>query len=178
MTGGIPFDINSTEVYIRLNRVDTNRLKQISMIATSSANTYITVTNLTIADMNDNNNAPVEDGKGVRADNFTDDVTAPFLLTFSLNLTSEELILTFSETVSATSIDMSQFIFHSAPHHLPTISYRLTGRIVVTPDSPEIAVTLTRSDLNELKKYDKFAVMRLPLTSLILLALSLTHSLS
>lgn len=152
---------NSSRITIVLITNDTDTLKQLSGVATSTANTYILVTNATVEDISGNPNEAILDGQGLQVTGFAGDDVSPTLLFYSLDLTSDELTLTFSETVSVTTFDLSQFTLQSESSMMSAFSYALTGgRVLTTRDAPRVTISLTRSDLNELKKIPGLATSR------------------
>ena len=141
---------NSTTVIIFLSEEDSNAVKTLTNVATSGTNTYITLLSTAIEDMNGNQVNAVPNKSARRVMSFTPDTTQPILRSFTLNLTSEYLRLTFSETVQATSFDPTEIIIQSSAAS-PVSSYRLTGGTIAPINTSVISLKLLFDDLNALK---------------------------
>jgi hypothetical protein len=103
LTGGMVVSKKnySTSVTIKLETKDLNAIKAISMMATMASNTYISLELSSILDMAGNGiNATVSD----KAAKFTADGTKPVLDSFALDMNLTRLLLTFSETVNASTL--------------------------------------------------------------------------
>ncbi|KAL5489593.1 hypothetical protein EMCRGX_G018703 [Ephydatia muelleri] len=150
LTGGQTSVTNSTVVYIRLTLNDTNALEQVSGLATSDANTFIVITNLTVQDMSGNSNAPVPSSVGLDVSSFVSNAVPPTLQKFTLDLNSNTMVLYFSETVDISTLDLSQVTLQNET--LSTVNYTLTGGTVMGNNAPQVVVYLTTADLNEVKK--------------------------
>ena len=83
------------------------------------------------------------------AQQFTDDTTDPVLLSFSLNLTTNELMLTFDETVSYSSLDLTKLRLRSGINS-STVTLTDTSRVLMD-DSTILTISLSRQDLNKIK---------------------------
>jgi hypothetical protein len=80
------------------------------------------------------------------------DVTAPKLDSFSLDLTSETLTLSFSETVSAASLMPNLLTLQTGACATGEDAVSLTGGSVESTDGPVIVLKLVTADLNNVKK--------------------------
>ncbi len=158
---------NSSIIDVNLSSRDLNALKAIDSLATSPGNTFLTATPYAVRDMNANRLAavPVESAVQVGPSAYTIDTTAPFLETFTLDVNAEQLLLTFSETVS-TIIDTTQITLQSEIRStIPgTVSVTLQGGAPsrggggTTPTV--IVLQLQESDANELKRIPSIATNR------------------
>ena len=98
---------------ISIGSRDLNAIKRIFELANSLNSTYIAVEEDVVQDMVELLTVPITSGQALRVDSYVSDTTGPRLLSFTLNLTSEFLILTFDETVNVDSFDITQLVFHS-----------------------------------------------------------------
>ncbi|XP_065887295.1 uncharacterized protein [Dysidea avara] len=154
---GIPQNSDDPIVSIELLPVDTNYIKTFVGLATDINNTYISLSNFTIADMAGNLVTAVDYVEPQQVKNYTEDTTSPTLVSFELDLTSEEIRFIFDETVNINSLDVSQIYLSNFTDNM-ALSYRLTGGISSpSMNSTHVNLTLTTTDLNEIKKYDDLA---------------------
>ena len=104
LTGGeLLSGIDNAEVYFRLTRFDLNELK-VRGIGRSSNMIFIMISNMTITDMVGLYAFPVTSLNTVSPEPFGPDEDIPYLESFQLDLTSEELILIFSEAIEEVDI--------------------------------------------------------------------------
>ena len=164
LTSNPPFPSTSMDsdgrvVFIRLGFTDLNAIKYRSTLATDNTTTFISFTNQTVVDLNDGEVVPEENDSGKSVRILTPDHTGPVLLSFSLNMTSTTLILTFNETVNASSLDVSELAiqhsstssssYHSSPLYLtPGLNETYTD----SDNGHILIVHLGPTDRNELKK--------------------------
>ena len=170
LSADLPFpstsmDNDSRVVFIRLGFTDLNTIKYHSSLAVDNTTTYISITNQTVVDLSDNVVVPEESEAGQNVRIFTPDQSDPVLLSFSLNMTSTTLTLTFNETVNVSSLDVSEIAiqhsttstssYHSSPLYLTpglneTHSDSDNGHILI--------VHLGPTDRNELKRRTNLAI--------------------
>ena len=108
---GSPHDnFESTIVKVYFSFEDRNAIKKLRNLATRPRNTWIVFTEALINDTNSNPVIPIPNNADVynRVRNYTPDTVEPQLVNFSLNLTSEILTLSFSETVDISTIDLTR----------------------------------------------------------------------
>ena len=167
--GGVNNSISTssdgTVIDIELGVVDLNNLKRYTSLAISRNTTYLSFPNVTLMDMNGNLVEPVSPENALIATSFTADFIPPILLRFDLDLTGELLLLTFSEVVNASSLDVREFSFLSADVSNPAAIYTLTmgaeGSLLTGMDNDNtITISLGLNDLNEIKKLVTLATMR------------------
>jgi hypothetical protein len=112
VTTGTPAGVqpNALAFTFQLSAADILALKAIDGLAKSQANTYISITDALITDMNSNKNLPLPDaGNGLvslQASAYTADTTPPTLSAFSsFDQGSGVLTLVFDEPVKLSSVD-------------------------------------------------------------------------
>ena len=156
LEGGEAITDDDTVLIISLHANDTNYIKRYTNLATNESNTYISFSNLTLADMNGNPVTSIPATNATQADAFVPDTTSPFLVYYRLNLTSEELYFIFSETVNINSFDATSLRLVSGPGD--NTSYQLTGgEIIAEQNDTTFPLILTTFDLNEIKKLENLA---------------------
>ena len=110
---------DSTVIEFTFSSEDLNEIKRNTDIYTDRTNAWITFTEYAITDMALIPNQVVEMpnttvlSEGVVTEVFYPDLTDPVLWSFDLNLTSHQLILYFSETVLARTLNISQITLQS-----------------------------------------------------------------
>ena len=161
LTGGVSSTINQPIVTISLTIEDLNAIKEIRGLATRFNNTFISVSPDTIVDMAGFNLTEVpEDGAlGLLPAAFTQDTTRPLLLSFSLNLTSEELLLTFDETISVGDTVLGRITLQSGGENGTSVTLTPSS-IVSVNDSTLVIIFLDTVDLNRIKLDTNLATVR------------------
>ena len=151
---------NGPDITIRISNDDLNVLKTRSIGRTNNT-AWIVLTNDTVMDITGQPVIPVmNEVNSIPVDVYTQDTTSPELLSFSLDLTNDILILSFSESVHTSTLLTTQITITSGAANLTDeLIYTLTeGISSVSGDVPEISFILSRSDLNELKQRTRLAV--------------------
>jgi len=136
---------------VNLTDIDLNEIKRLTELATSEENTFLRMAAAGIQDMNGNYIVPIPDFMALRVTQFTPDETRPEVIRFDLNLSTEKLILTFSETVNATSVEVTGIFVQFAAYSDPPGLRQLVGGTVLTPDDTVVEIQLSSSDLNYIK---------------------------
>jgi hypothetical protein len=156
---------NGTILVINLTFFDLNQIKLTPSLAISKPTTRVSANSSLLSDMQGNLFKEIsDDGNEKIADAFTDDQIPPELKKFSLDMTAEQLHLTFSEAVSALSLNQSSLTvqdstqaFRSNSTGAPDYAFRLTGGTVVSEDSHIVTLNLTTCDMDNLKRLDGVA---------------------
>ena len=150
LTGGTPTLDATPIITLQISIDDLNAIKAIRGLATELTNTFVSVDEGGILDMTGLN---LTMGVVPTSRNFTPDTTPPELVGFVLNLTSNELILTFNETVSSLPSDvvMNRITIHPTENDTFGGVSLTSSSTVVSNDSTEIIIALSPGDLNRLK---------------------------
>ena len=153
-------------VEVHLSNVDLNELKRREFLAASDNTTHIAFNEFLVRDMNNNLNEPEE---ALQAELFVPDMVSPRLNEFALDLTNEILTLSFSETVDASTIDVTGITLLSGPSveingtaagNITVYNRVLVGGVVLSPgeggstlgpNDPVILLKLDSGDLNYIK---------------------------
>ena len=136
---------------VQLLPVDLNALKSFEDLATQLNNTYITFTGGLVQDMS--GNLALAQVSGRRASNITLDETSPRLVTYTLDMNTATLLLTFSETVRADSLNTSQIVLSSGSQTFSP----LTSEVNST-NGPIVRIPLDEADANRLRLLTSLAV--------------------
>jgi hypothetical protein len=143
---------DGTTLVVNISKTDMDEIKRKDDLVVLSNSTFIHVTSKFVADMN---NQPLVLSSGMQSTVFTPDTTAPVLQAFYLDLTLNTLKMSFSETIDASTLSVSQTVLWSA-----TESYTLnTSTLRQEPkDSLFVTIDLSVIDLNAIKVLKALAV--------------------
>ena len=149
----------ATSLVLPIYTLDLDQIKFRRSLATTLENTYLSITDLTIADTKTNFVVRIPTTNALRASNYTRDLTRPNLLSFDLDMNTGSLTLTFDETVSADTFKPTSLVLED-DIYISTTSYILTGGYFRVIDSTMISLNITDYDLNEIKKLRNLATLR------------------
>ena len=158
----VALDMDSTEIYIQLSESDANELKRLPL-ATSPDDTYLSVDSTAVQDTSGNYVMDIFPNEALNTSRFTEDSLEPQLLSFNFNVSTGELTLSFSETVSASTLDVTSITLQSVAN-VSTINgtdgqYQLTLQSSSSADNSNILiVTVQGDDLNNIKRDTNLAV--------------------
>ena len=144
-------DVNLENITIDIGLDDLNNIKRLSTLAIDRNTTFLAITSSTIRDMKDNRNTEIMANNPISVNTFNPDTNFPQLLRFDFNLTTDQLILFFSETVNASSLNAAQITVQNS-HNMTNAFYNLTGGYSIGGDDPIITVSLLNEDLNVIKQ--------------------------
>ena len=146
---------NAPLVRLLLLKQDLNAIKKLRTLATSHNDTFLAFSLDTIRDMNNNRIEPRLSGKQVRR--FTEDTVPPRLESFVLDLNSGELLLTFTETVRASTFDPTSANLRTEPKLSVANERQLTGGNHTRIDGTTLILDLLPDDLNFIKTWTRLA---------------------
>ena len=149
---GVPLTDDDPVLVVSLQPVDTNFIKTYTNLATSESNTYISFSNLTIIDTNENSVIGITAENATQVLNFTADETAPYLVQFELDLTQEEIRFVFDETINASSLNPTRITLHGAEDDDGSYYMLAGGSVLPLVDHTNITLRLDKDDLNEIKR--------------------------
>lgn len=111
LTGGVATQSNVSlyQVEVYLSTADLNMLKRLDELATAFDNVFLSAASSAWADFGQTPINPVSNMAALRPTNFSQDLTPPSLKAVVLDLDAGELILSFSEVIDLTSLDVSSF---------------------------------------------------------------------
>ena len=149
LNGGDSSDLDQPEVVLNLTIDDLNAVKAIIHLATNLSNTYLAITSDAIVDMVGLNLTAIPEDDALKASGVIADTTPPTLESFRLNLTCNELLLTFDETIFVDNIDLTHFILQSAPNS--TFVHLTMSSNISENYSTEVVISLSTYDLDRIK---------------------------
>ncbi|XP_065888525.1 uncharacterized protein [Dysidea avara] len=155
LTGGTVLNtMNDPVVTILLDDYDTNRIKNLTDLATSEFDTFLTITEEGIKDMGyPARNALQPQTEPMQVKNYTEDLEPPTLDSYVLDMNTGVMSLIFSETVNASSLVSAEIWLQNTQNvSSSTDSYHITDGLVLTQNNPEVLLQLTAADLNAIKK--------------------------
>jgi len=145
--------VNGLQLTINLGLFDTNRIKQLSHLASSEFSTFISVTEWTIHDMAfpANNIVAIPSQIAKRVWIFTQDATPPLFLNFvRFDLHNETMRLKFDETVNASTLWTAGITLQNSVTS-PTEFYALTNGWTTTVFDSVVDIKMSHSDVNAIK---------------------------
>ena len=104
---------DSHTILINIGTDDLNAIKRIVQLAQNQNSTYLQFPETFVSDMSGNRIISQPNGMALQVDTYYEDVIGPVLLSYTLNLTSELLILTFDETVDISTLNITFLILQS-----------------------------------------------------------------
>jgi len=132
---------------------DLNEIKFRRDLATSNETMFLSITPLTIRDVDGNS---VNQSNIIRTNRFVVDTTPPELLAFSIDMDLGQLMLSFDETVMEASLvfDFLALRNNASGSFTNSTQHQFTGGNPASPDSDVITIRLSINDLNEVKRKD------------------------
>jgi len=187
LVGGTTNDLNSRVVVVHFDRADSNAIKENTNMCTGVFNCWIIITEDVVNDLASVPNAlePIADSDVAIVDNsmfaavFFDDMTSPVLEQFDLDLTLNTLTLTFTESVDAKTLDVTQITISgpgganpvpltgngigASTRPAPTHGYKTLPELQssnadeLEPNGPVVVIALGFADANSLKLREEMA---------------------
>lgn len=157
LTGGQQVTLdNDLMIQFNLSTDDLNLLKKLTDLGTSDNNTFVSVLEGTVLDMNRNNLTAIVGSLGRQVRSLVNDTTPPQLVDFDVNLNSGQLIFTFSETAETDSLNVSALTLQSERIVSNTSEWlTLSGGLQSVDDSTVITLDLSVNDRS--KYFEKTA---------------------
>ena len=141
---------------IRFNISDLNNIKANTSLATGVSNTYIQLLSGTLRDAVGNTYSA--ESNIVRVSTYSADTVNPELVTFDLDLNSEQLTLIFNETVDASTLFVRSITLQSSSDSsVDSYTLRSSTLEVGSEDAPEVVISLSSGDLNQIKSRPSLA---------------------
>ena len=152
---------------IGLSNQDLDYIKVYTDLATNTDNTYLSALPSTVLDMNKNLLVEITKYDPLKISNFTQDLIRPNLTAFILDMNTGLINLTFSESVNASTLDVSQVSLQNGRSALPTDTFSLRigsnstdqGSFTLSPNWPFLTIWLGDEDLNQIKFLTQLATM-------------------
>lgn len=151
LTGGTAFSQGLT-VTIILSAVDSANIKLNPNLFKFANNTFIAFPATFLADMAGNAVFPQVTGLG--ATSYTKNTVGPVLVSFTLNMHDNLLIIVFNGPVDVSSFDATAIQLQSRFFSRNGVYYALTGGSIIASDLFSITVQLTAADVLAIKLID------------------------
>ena len=167
LSGGQTSSTAPGVVLVQMNTNDMNLIKAGAQIATGTGNSFVRVDAGTILDYNSVPCDAVTVASAVQASSFIADTTSPVLASFSLNMNSLQISLTFSETVKATSFVVSDLTIQSSGNSSDVGEYKFafvsgsTSSLTSSSPATVVILQLSAADGNSLKAMTVVATSRI-----------------
>jgi len=157
-TSSLTSSVNALVLIVQISNVDGNALKALGVVATSKPSTYLSVSDSTVTDTNSNLVNVISSANAQLVLNFVEDNGRPSVSSFSLNTNSNELKLTFSETIKQVSFTTLGFTIQNLAAGA-SLSYPLTGFSSISfPTVDSATIVLLPLDVNAIKTLVSLAV--------------------
>jgi hypothetical protein len=141
-----------------LNITDLNRIKLLRNLASDASSAYISISSLALEDFAGNSVIEIPMSGNQLIDNYTADQTGPEVVQYSLDVNASYLVLTFSETVDASSINLTAITFQDTDNITNAKgAYRLTNGMASTADGVEVSITFSEADILGLQQQSTVA---------------------
>ena len=155
LTGGTATDFTADRQHLEINLVqsDITRLKLLVGLATSTANSFLSVEAGAVKDIAGNDVEPVLASAGRPAQLFVEDRTNPSLTNWTLDMNTGKVTLIFDDVMKAPSLNAIHITLQGDGRGAITANtFRLRGSSTSSPDGYTITVDLSSSDTNEIKQ--------------------------
>ena len=142
---------DSSEIDIFLSKMDLDSIKALTSLATDTSSTFLVASQEAVRDMRGNPFTEIPFSSALPVSNYTADTTHPQLLSFSLNLSSLQLALTFTETILAMSFISTEITLQSRADSSMQSIHLVGGALVDQPPGTVVTLVLSEEDANALK---------------------------
>ena len=142
------FSADSNEVLLQLPETDQNVIKLLTDLLVSDNTAFLSVTLQLIEDVHGNALQPI---RPFEALNVSKDINRPYLRSFVIDLSREQILLTFNETVNGQSLNPADIQLLNDDVNT-TISYILQSSASGNQSSALVSVQLSTLDATEIKR--------------------------
>ena len=104
--------VHTANVLVNLSPASLDAVKDLTILGTENANTWVKLGGAAVLDLSGNANAEIESDQYVASSAFVADSTSPELVKFSMDMDSGTLTLEFTETIDESFIDWSLVRLH------------------------------------------------------------------
>ena len=135
------------------NDLDLNQVKRIRGVCSAQSNCYLSINNLLIRDLNNNQAISLSFGRALGATNYTADTTHPEVIGWELDMNRGRIVLSFTETVDIRTFQPNQLVLQNGSD-IFSPRYSLTGFMVLDPSDANniFSIQLNADDLNTIKR--------------------------
>ena len=162
LQGGSKTSENSHIITVSFSTADLNYIKFQTNLATHMYDTFLYLFTSELTDMN--SNILLFSDSAIMVRDLIFDITSPSLQSFDLDFSNNSLLLSFSEVINASSLDLSFFLFignQSNPLHSQQFMLSggsKSGPSILSGHPPIIIIYLLNNDTNNIKKLDMLAL--------------------
>jgi len=112
-----PANDDSTELRVKLTKVEMDEIKRLQICTTYEGDCYVRFTKFLVTDMEDRAIVKVADGKAmpVKTGGYTRDRISPTVIGYAVDMSTNLISVTFSETILVSSIDYLEIRAQNAP---------------------------------------------------------------
>ena len=158
LTGGTTSTANGVTQTVSLTASDLFAIQALSSLATSNANTYLSVTSAAAQDMFGLSLVAITVPSAQQTANLTSDAAGPTLNSYTLDVDSGLLVLTFNEVIDVAAIQLPKFVIQSSST-APASQFTLTSNSQVTTTANSQIITIDlKTDLDSIKLSTRLAV--------------------
>ena len=158
LTDSVTGQPTPTMIQVNVSATDFNEISSRLNLATSMSNTFISFTSQLVSDTNGNSVVPVLSGNALTPMNFVGDTTSPAISSFTLDVNSGVLQLSFSEVLLASTISLSELVLQNGP--VATASFSLANESIIQNQqlltTTRLSIQLSDYSLNSLKILNGF----------------------
>jgi hypothetical protein len=152
LSGGVASESDSATAFnITLNDTDLNAIKANLVLGVNESTTFALITSGLIKDMNNNSIVAINNGSGLEAALIIGDFAEPTMVSFELDMNSSTAIIGYSETVLASTLNTTKLTIQQSNASSSGSPKQLTGGSATQLDDTRIVLTITNSDLNDIK---------------------------
>ena len=154
LTGGLATNVNASTVLLRPLPIDMYAIKYIGTLGVDTDNTYMSIAAALLQSTDFFPSAPIFDGAAMKASAVVPDVLPPSLPSFTLNLDSGTLILTFDKPVLPATCKPSNFTLQStrnATGLMMSLSASTPTPTTIEVYGTVLLIAMVEDDLNQLK---------------------------
>lgn len=154
LTGGTAAYLTSDQLrlLITMTSADLRAVKLITTLATSEANTYISITRETVLDQSLNPIVPITTGSPLQLSQggFVSDSSRASLAGYTFDLNNGTITLTFTDVLNVMTLDPTQLSVQNR-RASPSESVVLTGGSTPSENSETFSIFLSTQDLNSIQ---------------------------
>ena len=151
LTGGNVSQPAQNEVSLQLSETDQYVIKSLTDLLVSDNTTFLSVTSQLIEDVGGNALQPIRPFEALNVSFFGEDMNRPYLRSFVIDLSREQILLTFNETVNGQSLNPADIQLVNDDVNA-TINYTLQSSTSGNESSALVSVQLSTLDASEIKR--------------------------
>ena len=124
---------------LELAQSDANAIKNVASLAAASSSTYLSLGSSTVAGADGNSIVAISSGAAGPVSSYTADSTSPTLLTFTINMNTNNMMMNFDEPVDVGAFNANSTTIQGPQSEATGSSVSLTGgSAVVSSDGLQV----------------------------------------